>query len=143
MAISEASRHEMHTKLEEVLGAQVAATVMEHLPPVGWADVATKRDLDAVHVLMKQDLDAFQVLMKGDLDVLRLSINGELDVMRLSIDGLRQSINGELDVVRLSVDGKLDGLRVEMHREINRLLLWLFPTLITLVGATFAAAKLS
>ena len=68
MVISEASRHEMHTKLEEVLGAQVAATMMEHLPPVGWADVATKRDLDANQVLMKRDLDALQVLMKHALD---------------------------------------------------------------------------
>jgi hypothetical protein len=57
MAISEASRHEMHTKLEEVLGAQVAATMMEHLPPVGWADVATRRDLDAVQVLLESKLD--------------------------------------------------------------------------------------
>jgi hypothetical protein len=58
MALSEASRHEMHMKLEEVLGAQVANTVMGHLPPVGWADVATKRDLDAQHVLFELKLDA-------------------------------------------------------------------------------------
>ncbi len=34
-------------KLGEVLGAPVARTMMEHLPPVGWAGVATKYDLDA------------------------------------------------------------------------------------------------
>lgn len=46
MAIDERSRHELYLKLEQVLGTQEAATLMEHLPPVGWADVATKRDLD-------------------------------------------------------------------------------------------------
>jgi hypothetical protein len=45
MAIDERARHELHRKLEEVLGAEEAATLMAHLPPVGWADVATKHDL--------------------------------------------------------------------------------------------------
>jgi hypothetical protein len=45
MAIDERARHELHRKLEEVLGADEAATLMSHLPPVGWADVATKHDL--------------------------------------------------------------------------------------------------
>jgi hypothetical protein len=46
MAITESSRHQLYQRLEEVLGAEQATTLMEHLPPVGWADVATKRDLD-------------------------------------------------------------------------------------------------
>ena len=32
--------------------------MMEHLPPVGWADVATEHDLDAQTVLVRRDLDA-------------------------------------------------------------------------------------
>lgn len=46
MAIDERSRHELYVRLEGVLGPEAATTLMEHLPPVGWADVATKRDLD-------------------------------------------------------------------------------------------------
>jgi hypothetical protein len=48
MAISEESRHRLYQRLEEVPGAGEATTLMEHLPPVGWADVATKRDLDVL-----------------------------------------------------------------------------------------------
>ncbi|MEX2256784.1 MAG: hypothetical protein WEC34_15195 [Acidimicrobiia bacterium] len=48
MTIDERSRHVLHQRLEQVLGADEAGTLMEHLPPVGWADVATKRDLDAM-----------------------------------------------------------------------------------------------
>ena len=48
MAITEESRHRMYERLEEVLGRDQAATLMEHLPPVGWADVATRRDVDNV-----------------------------------------------------------------------------------------------
>ena len=48
MAIDERSRHELYVRLEGVLGPEAATTLMEHLPPVGWADVATKRDLDVL-----------------------------------------------------------------------------------------------
>jgi len=45
VAITEQARHRMYAHLEELMGAEDAATLMDHLPPVGWADVATKRDL--------------------------------------------------------------------------------------------------
>ena len=46
MAIDERSRHRLYQRLQEVLGEAEATVLMEHLPPVGWADVVTKRDLD-------------------------------------------------------------------------------------------------
>ncbi len=45
MTIDERSRHALYTGLQEVLGEERATVLMEHLPPVGWADVATKQDL--------------------------------------------------------------------------------------------------
>jgi hypothetical protein len=46
MAISEHDRYELYRWFEDTAGTEIAETVMAHLPPVGWADVATKRDLD-------------------------------------------------------------------------------------------------
>jgi hypothetical protein len=45
MVVDERSRHALYRRLEEVLGPEAATTLIEHLPPVGWADVATKHDL--------------------------------------------------------------------------------------------------
>jgi hypothetical protein len=52
MALDERARHELFLRLQQVLGAEQADTLMEMLPPVGWADVATKRDLDALEERM-------------------------------------------------------------------------------------------
>jgi hypothetical protein len=46
MRIDERTRREMYAQLEAVLGPQTADALMEHLPPVGWAEVATKSDLN-------------------------------------------------------------------------------------------------
>ena len=56
MAISEESRHGLYGRLEDVLGREEAAVLMEHLPPVGWADVATRRDLDHAVEVLRADL---------------------------------------------------------------------------------------
>lgn len=45
MAVDERSRHELYLRLESVVGRQEADTLMSLLP-VGWADVATKHDLE-------------------------------------------------------------------------------------------------
>ena len=45
-AITESTRFALQQRAREVLGEQEGDTLMAHLPPVGWADVATKKDLE-------------------------------------------------------------------------------------------------
>ena len=46
MAVDEQKlRRSLHDRLESALGADEAALLMDYLPPVGWADIATKQDL--------------------------------------------------------------------------------------------------
>jgi len=58
----------MHERLVDVLGEEVAGFVMEHLPPVGWADVATKRDIDQLAVVTKREIDQLAVSTKRELE---------------------------------------------------------------------------
>jgi len=128
--IDERMRHELFLRLEGVLGPEEASTLMEHLPPVGWADVATKHDLDSLRVFMKQDVD-----------LLRADMSHEFALVRADMAGMR----GESSSIR----GDIAGLRTEfvthamLHAEVNRLLLWLFPTLLTALALVFAVSKLS
>lgn len=50
MAMRQEDWHELYEAAERDWGANVAGTLMNLLPPVGWADVATKRDLDSLEV---------------------------------------------------------------------------------------------
>lgn len=55
MSITNEDRYHLQERATEVLGTKEGAPLMELLPPVGWADVATKRDLDQLteHFEMK------------------------------------------------------------------------------------------
>ena len=46
MSMTEARRTEMHIGLRESLGPRAADSLMEHLPPSGWADVARQSEVN-------------------------------------------------------------------------------------------------
>ena len=48
MTVDERSRLQLAEALKRALGDEEGITLMELLPPVGWADVATKHDLLAL-----------------------------------------------------------------------------------------------
>lgn len=43
---SEIDRFTLHQTLRGLMPEEVAATLMSHLPPAGWSDVAAKSDID-------------------------------------------------------------------------------------------------
>ena len=56
MPVDDRTRLNLHRKLEAVLGTDDADTLMAHLPPVTWQDVATKDDLEALRVNLGNEL---------------------------------------------------------------------------------------
>jgi hypothetical protein len=68
MAVDEQRlRRSLHDRLEATLGVDEAALLMEYLPPVGWADVATRRDLDSFRTEMRAELRADIADLKSSL----------------------------------------------------------------------------
>ncbi len=56
MPVDDRTRLNLHRKLDEVLGPAEADTLMAHLPPVTWQDVATKDDLRTLEAVIRADL---------------------------------------------------------------------------------------
>jgi hypothetical protein len=74
MAIDEGSRHRLYEKLDQLLGSEEATTLMSLLPPVGWADVATKQDL----TILRAGFDA----LRADFNALRKTNRSEHEALR-------------------------------------------------------------
>jgi hypothetical protein len=77
MAIDERARHRLHRKLEEILGSEEAGTLMSHLPPLGWGDLATKADVDR----LAADVQGLDHRMKADLQSLEYRLTGAMERM--------------------------------------------------------------
>ena len=69
---------------------------MEHLPPVGWADVATKHDLDQLRVATKHDLEmqthAVTASFRGELIALQRHMVFAMTGSMVSISALAFAI---------------------------------------------------
>jgi hypothetical protein len=128
VAVTEESRHRLYERLEEVLGPEQAATLMEHLPPVGWADVATRRDLDQLEERLTLRMDLLGTELRSELGN--------------EITGLRAEIHQELGAVR----AEIGGLRAEFHSELRKqaftMIVAMFGAMSTLSGLAFAAGRL-
>ncbi|MEO7804783.1 MAG: hypothetical protein ABIS18_10855 [Actinomycetota bacterium] len=96
MAIDERSRHGLYLKLEQVLGSDEATTLMEHLPPVGWADVATKQDMEHLRL---------------NLEHLRLNLGKDIQG---AIHAQTAAFRGELVALQRHMIFAMTGLMVSM-----------------------------
>ena len=69
MSISEAQRFDMQVGLRSHLGDDVANTLMEHLPPSGWSDVARKQDVDIIHKELSRIDGSLKILIGATITV--------------------------------------------------------------------------
>jgi hypothetical protein len=141
MAVTEASRHALYQRLDVVLGPDETATLMEHLPPVGWADVATKRDLQAT----KHELQHGAELIRRDLAELDQKLTGRINAQGQRLDGKidaqGQDLVNKIDAVEQRLCGKIDSLRAEFPKDLRNFLIALTTMMSALAGAVIAVVS--
>jgi hypothetical protein len=72
MSVSEYERTQLFRWFEEHMGKERASTMMALVPPLGWGDVATRRDLELLEARLDRRIDAMAT--KQDLAELRADL---------------------------------------------------------------------
>jgi len=126
LPVDERSRHQLFRRLDEVLGPDQAATLIDHLPPVGWADVATKRDLDALELRLDQRfalIDERFDHMAGSFDQRFALIDQRFDHMAGSFEARFDRVDERFGWMDDHFGQRLEAAKQELiglfHRELN------------------------
>ena len=154
MTITEAERFQMHEALSTAHGKEVAAIIMEHLPPTGWGDVARRSDVADLRVLTTKDMEIVRIALTSDMQMLGAELRGEMQELRTELRGemqeLRTELRGEMQELRTELRGDMQALRLELRTEMQMLftkqLKWLVGVVISAqalgTGALLAGIKL-
>lgn len=67
MALDESQAHELHERLDDVLGPRPAALLMSQMPTMDWGQVATKQDLETLRLSIIAELRAEMLQMTHKL----------------------------------------------------------------------------
>jgi len=131
MTVDDRTRMELHRRLTEVLGDQEADTLMAHLPPVTWQNVATTDSVESTRVVLATQIDALRsdvdrhitelrADVEGQITELRSDVHGQITQLRADLGGqiaeLRGDLNGHVTALNSALSTGLADLRVEMHR---------------------------
>lgn len=103
MAISETARLDMLSGLRTHVGEAVANTLMEHLPPGGWYDVARTGDFDRIEIrLDKLDnrIDKLEARLDDRIDKLEV----RFDKLEARIDNLEARLDDRIDKLAQKID---------------------------------------
>lgn len=96
--ITEGWRDRMRRRLKEVLGDEEATTLMEHLPPKGWEDVATKgdltRELGHMREWVELKLEALRHELRSEIATLRGEMHATFRTHTVAIIGATAALNG-------------------------------------------------
>jgi len=104
MPSSEADRFTLHQTLRGLMPEAVADTLMSHLPPTGWSDIARKADIDAQNLRFDR-IDAKFVEIDARFDRIDAKFV-EIDKKFVEIDARFDRIDARFD----RIDAKFDEL---------------------------------
>jgi hypothetical protein len=134
MAVDERSRHELYRRLEEVLGPDAASTLIEHLPPVGWADVATKNDLAGLEQRMDLRFARLDERLEGRFNAIDERFTAMDDRITAATSDLRATFEHEMRL-------QSESFGQQLRSQTATMVFGLVSVVLTMAALAFALAR--
>jgi hypothetical protein len=133
MPVSESARYRLFEAARTQFGQEPAETLMDLLPPVGWADVATKADVQHLGDTLRAEFRAGFAELQGDL---RRELHESHGSLRTELHESHGSLRTELHESHRS-------LSRQIHDQTRTLVFMIIGSNATLVALAFAAARIA
>ena len=114
MPVTEYERHQVFTWFEDHMGPERAATMMNLVPPVGRAEIATKHDIAELEGRLIARFD------------------GRCDALESKFDSRFEALDSRFEALENRFDSKLDRLRSDLQRTF---VTWLFLSQAAVIAA--------
>lgn len=118
MSLDERNRIALHEAARDSWGPEIAGTLMEMLPPGGWAEVATKSDLAVNVAALKSDLAVNVAALKSDIAALKAE----------------SATKSDLEVFASELRVEMAGLGATLERGLRTQLQWTITMMIGLAA---------
>jgi len=142
MTVDDRTRLNLHRKLEAVLGPEEANTLMAHLPPVTWQDVATTKDLGTVEMSIRSELDVFRADVRSEFADVRAEMRAGFADVRAEMRAGFADVRAEFADVRGEMRAGFAEVRGETHRAIVEQTRWIIGFICAWSAVVVTVARL-
>jgi len=116
MSITDRQRLKLLRTLETVIGPEDASTLMDHLPPVTWANVATVDHVSAIG-------DQTTKTLRSEMQVLSTQLRSEMNELRVELRSdmtmLSNQLRSEMNQLGIQLRSEMNQLGTELRGEMN------------------------
>ena len=96
MSVDDRTRNSLYRKLESVLGTEEANTLMAHLPPTTWRDIATRADVDHLGIALRSEMQTLGTELRSEMQTLSTELRSEMQTLNTRVDTLGTELRSEM-----------------------------------------------
>ena len=146
MSITDRQRLKLLRTLETVIGPEDASTLMDHLPPVTWANVATVDHVSAIGdqttKTLRSEMQVLSTQLRSEMSELRVELRSDMTVLsnqlRNEMNQLGTELRGEMNEFGIQLRSEIDQHGSRLEATIERGFRRQFLALVTLGTTWFA-----